>query len=65
MRFTIFSIELNDIRSNTYIDKIKEEVARAKGKLAMMFIVLPNSKLDLYSRIKQLLSVDYGGEIYF
>ena len=54
-----FSIKLTDIRPQTYTRYI-DEVTKKIPDLQMLFVVLPNNKLDLYASVKKRLAVDLG-----
>jgi len=51
-------VKLQDIRSGSYLTAL-DNVLR-KGNLELVFVILPNNKLDLYAAVKKRLSADFG-----
>ena len=52
-----------NIQPVSYVNAIDEAIRKYSGKLQMLFVILPNNKLDLYSHVKKRLSVDMGSKL--
>lgn len=55
-------MRIPDIRIGAYINAIEQAMANYKTKIQMIFIILPNNKVDGYSAVKRKCAVDYGSE---
>ncbi|XP_035708527.1 piwi-like protein Siwi isoform X2 [Folsomia candida] len=53
-------IRIPDIRIPTYLAAIDQAMSNQKGKIQMIFIVLPRQVTDIYAAVKKRCAVDFG-----
>jgi hypothetical protein len=55
---------LQDIKPQTYVRAINSTLEKYQD-LQMLFVILPNNKLETYAAVKKRLAVDIGGEVLY